>query len=584
MHAGPPADSDTLESALLALLGRQGRRMPLPVLAAALMICLLARDPPYDQDAALAGWLVAVAAVLALRMVVLGKLPAMHTVAIGRRLDIAVILSAVNGCTHALGLVAFPAHTDFKFAIQSMLLVGLCSGAVATTAGYRPVFVAYLAPVIGALVLGWAAHSQPVAVIIAVFGAVLLALAADSFRLFRESFEIRLQQVKLNARLRDALWQAEQANRAKTRFLAAASHDLRQPIHTVSLFAAALALRPLDPVTRDISRHIDEALQKLAGQLDALLDVSKLDAGVVPVHPAPFAVAAFMQRMEQQYAPQAAARSLALSFAMSGEASARTLAWSDENLLGRAVGNLIDNAIKYSHAGVVGLSLHAQGGRLVIGVEDSGPGIPLEEQARVFEEFYQLGNRERDRSNGLGLGLSIVQRLAALLPARLEMVSLPGCGTSFYLILPVYMGAPHSVQADQPASNALAGLTVLVVDDEAAVRQGMQALLQELGATVLLAEGASQALALVAHQRPDLLLADMRLRGSDDGIAVTRALRARLPLLPAVLLSGDTSPARLREASEAGIPLLHKPVPLAQLQSLVASFAIRPVPEHHHVH
>jgi signal transduction histidine kinase len=572
MGSSPHPDSGTLEGELLGLLGRQGRRMPLPVLTAAVMICLLARDVPHTADTALASWLLLVAAMLAIRMVVLGRLPSLHKLSLRRRLNIAVALSAANGCTHALGLIAFPAPTDFKFAIQTLLLVGLCSGAVATTAGYRPVFVAYLLPVIGALVIGWAPHSQPIAIIIAVFGAVLVSLAADSFRLFGDSFGIRLQQVQLNARLRDALLRAELANRAKTRFLASASHDLRQPIHTVSLFAAALALRPLDPVTREISQHIDEALQELAGQLDALLDISKLDAGVVPVNPTVFSLAFFLRRMEHQYAPLAMGKGLAMAV----EAGSNSFVLSDELLLARVVGNLLDNAIKYSSAGTVRLSLHGQAGLVAIIVADDGPGIPAEEQERVFEEFYQLANPERNRAKGLGLGLSIVHRLAALLPARLEMVSLPGRGTSFYLILPAHTSGTATGYIANLGGNALAGLDVLVIDDEAAVRQGMKALLTGLGATVTLVDGAGPALAAIACGTPDLLLVDLRLRGDENGIAVIRAVRKMRPGLPAILISGDTSPERLREASDANIALLHKPVPIEQLQRLVAGFSIAP--------
>ena len=572
-------DSGTLEGELLQLLGRQGRRMPLPVFMAAAMIAWLARDGR-AADAGLLAWLALVATVLALRMVVLGRLPALGALTLKRRLAIAVALSAANGCTHALVLIASPAPTDFAFAIQTFLLVGLCAGSVATTAGYRPAFLAYLLPVIGVLVVRWSFHSLAIAIIIAVFGAVLITLAADSFRLFRDSFEIRLQQVKLNARLRDALQLAESANRAKTRFLASASHDLRQPIHTVSLFAAALALRPLDAVTREISQHIDAALHTLASQLDALLDISKLDAGVVPVCLAGVPLNSFLLRMRDEYFPIAAEKGLQLSVHTDNSAVVLT----DQVLLGRVVGNLLDNAIKYTEQGTVRLSVHTQAGLVILMVEDSGPGIAEQEHGRVFEEFYQLGNPERNRTKGLGLGLSIVHRLAALLQARLEMVSAPGHGTSFYLCLPVYGGDQRCASTESVSANALAGLQVLVIDDEAAVRQGMQALLQGLGAVVTLADGAAEAQEALERLTPDLLLVDLRLRGGDDGIALVRALRARLPALPAILISGDTSPERLREASAAGIALLHKPVPIAQLQQLVASLHLSPRQEPAHVH
>lgn len=563
--------SNTLDEELLRLLARQGRRMPYPVFLAAVMLTWLANDPPRLPDRAAGLWLCAVALVLGARTLVLARLPRQAGVSPKRRLRIAIWLSALNGVSHASGLLLFPAPNGFQLAIQSILLVGLCAGSVATTAGYRPVFLAYLLPVMGTLVARWSVDSAhpgggAIAAISAIFGAVLVSLAGDAFRLFRESFDIRLQHVKLNEQLRLALAQAETANRAKTRFLASASHDLRQPIHTLSLFAAALAMRPLDAVSRDISGHIDTALANLTGQLDALLDISKLDAGVVASQPGPVALAPFIERLRADFAPIAAAKGLALTVSPASAAL-----YTDALLLRRIVANLLDNAIKYTDQGTVDLAVVARADQVALLIEDSGRGIAPQEQDRVFEEFYQLDNAERDRTKGLGLGLSIVTRLVDLLGARMEMISAPGRGTSYYLIFPAYHGgAAAGAPAPAPAVNALAGRRVLVVDDEHAIRLGMRALLQGLGAAVILADGLAQAMTAVRGHPPDLMLVDFRLRAGEDGIALVRAVRAACPGLPAILISGDTSPARLREARQAGIPLLHKPVPLALLAQAVA--------------
>lgn len=432
--------------------------------------------------------------------------------------------------------------------------------------------------------MGWrAAHRAfgldpgAAALILAVLATLLTAIAGDSYRLFRRSFEIRLQQVRLNRELTDALARAEQANQAKTRFLASASHDLRQPIHTLSLFAAALAMRPLDEASREISGHMQAALGSLTAQLDALLDVSKLDAGVVLASVVPVRLPALLHRVHDEFAPIAQSRGLALGFHSVGEAVVDT----DPVLLGRVLCNLVDNAIKYTAEGGVQLELLAQGGLAVVIVEDSGCGIPVDEQGRVFEEFYQLDNPERDRANGLGLGLSIVARLAKLLALRLEMVSREGVGTAFYVILPLAQAAPAPVTAQSSVAGSLAGRQVLVVDDELAVRSGMQALLVELGARVSLADGTAQAVALAALDRPDLALVDFRLRGQDSGLLAVQSLRELYPGLPVILVSGDTAPNRLREARSAGLPLLHKPVPLAALLAAVAQLEQSPKGVHH---
>ena len=564
--------SGRIEDELLLLLGRQGRRMPLPVFLAAVMIAWLARDAHGASDARLAGWLAAVALVLGARMLLLARLPAIGQVAAGTRLRVAVALSAVNGSTHALAALAFPAPTDFHFAVQTLLLVGLCAGAVATTAGYRPVFLAYVIPVIGTLVASWALRHAgdsggAIAVIIAIFGFVLVSLAADSYRLFEESFNIRLQQVSLNAQLSAALRQAESANRAKTRFLASASHDLRQPIHTISLFAAALALRPLEPISREIAGHIGESVHSLTAQLDALLDISKLDAGVVPVNPGAVPLRSFLQRIGHEYGPIAEEKGLRLSVA-----DTEAALWTDAVLLGRVVGNLVDNAIKYTRQGEVRLSVLSRAGHVVLSIEDSGPGVPAAEHVRIFEEFYQLDNPERNRGKGLGLGLSIVKRLVELLAADIHMVSTPEEGTRFYLTFPEYLGGAATPPAAPPAPhNPLARLHVLVVDDESTVSRAMTSLLEAMGARVTVADGTEGALAAVGAGAVDLLLVDLRLRGGDDGIAVIAAARTVLPAVPAILISGDTAPERLREARQAGIPLLHKPVAVEQLKQLVAT-------------
>ncbi|MES2019587.1 MAG: ATP-binding protein [Pseudomonadota bacterium] len=582
--AGVPT-AHSLEAELLRLLARQGRRVPIPVFLAAVMIASMAYGR--TSTLGLGAWLLLVALVLAARWLILGRLPTLPGLTDPRRLQIAFALSALNGAIHALSLTFFAALPEFQRAIQSLLLVGLCAGSVATTAGYRSVFLAFLLPVMVPLITLWALASSGVhagwingatAVILAIFGAVLIALASDSFRLFRESVEIRLQQVRLNEQLNSALSAAEAANHAKTRFLSSASHDLRQPVHALSLFAAALGMQPLNATSRDIARHMEQALQVLSGQLEALLDVSKLDAGIVQARPAALAAAPFLRRVYDEYLPVAQAKGLLLTV----DCSCAPMILTDEVLLGRLVCNLVDNAIKYTAQGTVSLILAGRGGRVVLGVVDTGSGIPLAEHERVFEEFYQLGNPERDQSKGLGLGLSIVRRLADLLRLRLEMVSSPDAGTSFYLVAEAHgqQAGSEAVPVAPPAG--VLARHVLVVDDDASVRAGMKALLRGLGTEVDLAGSTAEALAAGRRRRPDLLLVDLRLRDGDSGLATTAALRELYPQLPAILISGDTAPDRLREATGAGLLLLHKPVALDVLRQALSDASVFPPGGHHH--
>jgi signal transduction histidine kinase/CheY-like chemotaxis protein len=562
-----------LPDELIELFARQGRRVPLPVFLCSLLLAAIAWNH-------LGGWLPwlwlsAVTLILAIRWKVLGSLPdAKYPVR--DKLLIAVLLSGVNGLVQGASIGFAVALDTPERAVQSIVLLGLCVASVATTGGYRPAFVAFAAPTLLPLsamwALGTAGTANPwveyfIAALILVFGLVLLSLAKDAFRLLKESFDIRQEQVALNNQLRAALDEAEAANRAKTRFLASASHDLRQPMHTLSLFGAALTMRPLDEATRQIAIHMNTALQALSAQIDALLDVSKLDAGVVPVNKTTFSLLGFLARLQDEYLPLAGAKGLALTTQCPREAMCET----DELLLARIIRNLLENAIKYTPTGQIAIRAHAGEGAAadanadhwVISVEDTGIGIPEAEHQRVFEEFYQLHNPERDRTRGLGLGLSIVRRLAQLLELTIDMSSTPGRGTCFSVMVP--KGASAALSGDRATSGlhpteSLAGTRVLVLDDEEAVRKGMETLLQAFGCEVRSAGCIAEAVTQCRSMPPDILLVDLRLRGDENGITAIQQLRSAHPALPAILVSGDTAPDRIKDAHDAGIPMLHKPV------------------------
>lgn len=553
---------EQLDEELLTFYSRQAWHIGVPVAIAALLLASLSLR--YLPPEACFGWLLLVIFMQVMRCVALQRLQKLTARPPRLRLRLVMVLSLLNGGTHAASLAFFPYLPELERVVQTVLLLGLSTGSIATSAGYRPVFLAYSLPVMGGLALCWLllphggrldGTSAAVALIIAVLAGLLTTIAGDSFRLFRDSFQIRWQQAKLNERLSQALAQAEEANQAKTRFLAAASHDLRQPIHTLSLFSAALGMRTLDGATRQIVDHIDSALQTLSAQLDALLDISKLDAGVVQTHPVQLDVAAFLQRLQADHRELAAARGIRLQCETSGNAGVRT----DPVLFGRVVRNLLDNALKYTQRGSVKLTLANAPGLAVVIIQDTGPGIPDGEQQRVFEEFYQLQHIP-ERCGGLGLGLSIVTRLVALLRLRLEMVSRAGVGTTCYLMLPLSDAAGPSPLQPAALDGTLSGLHALVIDNDANVRAAMQLVLVELGARVSVAAGTEEALHCARHDRPDLALVDYRLDPGDSGLVSIQALRELYPALPAILVTGDTAPDRLREAQHAGIPLLHKPV------------------------
>lgn len=561
----------TADEEVLQHLARQGRRVPIPVFVVALVIGAMAfRSAP---PASVPLWLGFVLAVLVVRYVMLGKLGTSTATATADRLRTAVALSAANGIVFGASLAFTPYLTVYERVVQALLLLGLCTGSVATTAGYLPVHLAFTAPTIGALATAWLALpgaqlnpwiGRSVGLLALCFGALLFAMARDARRLFVESFDMRQQQAEMNTRLREALDAAEAANRAKTRFLASASHDLRQPMHTLSLFAEALWLQPLDPATRSIAGHLRTASLALGTQLDALLDISKLDAAVVQVNAVEVDLGALVRRLHQQYMPEADRRHLGWQLSANGEFLCRT----DPLLFERVLRNLVDNAFKYTTRGDVRMTVFARGAEHVVSIEDTGVGIPAEEQERVFEEFYQVDNPERDRARGLGLGLSIVQRLVHLLGAKLRLESSLGHGTTIEVSL-----AAVAASAVEPvistAAPEVTGLHVLVIDDEEQVRLGMQTLLKGLGCSTDLVGSTSEALGAAAARKPHIVIADFRLRGTDNGLTAIHGLRDVMPGLPALLVSGDTAPDRLRDAHSAGIRMLHKPVTLDDLMTAI---------------
>ena len=561
------AAATTADEEVLQHLARQGRRVPIPVFVGALVIGAMAfRSAP---PAMVPLWLGCVLAVLVVRYLMLGKLGASTAGATADRLRTAIALSAANGIVFGASLAFTPYLTVYERVVQALLLLGLCTGSVATTAGYLPVHLAFTVPTIGALAAAWLAFpgapltpwiGRSVGLLTLCFGALLFGMARDARRLFVDSFEMRQQQSEMNIRLREALDAAEAANRAKTRFLASASHDLRQPMHTLSLFAEALWLQPLDPATRGIAGHLRTASLALGTQLDALLDISKLDAAVVQVNAVEVDLGALVRRLHQQYIPEAERRHLGWRLSANGEFRCRT----DPLLFERVLRNLVDNAFKYTAQGEVRMALFSRGAEHVIRIADTGVGIPAEEQERVFEEFYQVDNPERDRARGLGLGLSIVQRLSHLLDARLHLESSLGRGTTIEVALAGVIASTVEPVVDATAPE-VTGLHVLVIDDEEQVRLGMQTLLKGLGCSADLVGSTAEALGAAAARKPHIVIADFRLRGTDNGLTAIHDLRDVMPGLPALLLSGDTAPDRLRDAHSAGIRMLHKPVTLDQL-------------------
>ena len=479
---------------------------------------------------------------------------------------VALIEGVVWGWS-AFGLAApnsFPAQ-----AFCLMVIGGAALGGLVAFGQHLPAFYAFYVPSTTPYIVTAYLSVDPLhhrtTTLIGLYFVALGVLGALFNQSFRAQVGMRARAETLAADLRVQIEVAETSNRAKSQFLAAASHDLRQPVHAVGLFVGALRTIAMPAEATKLIDHIEASSQALDGLFAALLDISRLDAGTVAVERIAFPAAPMLERIVREHQDEAQAKGLRLKLV---ETSA--VLFSDPILVERILRNIVANAVRHSHKGRVLVGCRRNAGGVRIEVLDTGPGIAREHHEAIFQEYAQLGNSERDRTKGLGLGLAIVRRLTALLQCDLKLRSQPGRGSCFSLTAPLATAKVSPTQA--PARAATAALNVVVVDDEADVLAAMAALLTAWGHTVHLGGSQSEIMAALAAcpTRPDLILCDFRLRDEESGTDVIEALRSEYnEQIPAILVTGDTAPERIREASESGLMLLHKPVSSARLHKAI---------------
>jgi signal transduction histidine kinase/CheY-like chemotaxis protein len=558
----------TPEGKLLALLSGQIAHAPVIAMVSAGIITYMARQQAPEQAWLWGLWMATVVSMQLARVILTRDSASNSEIGPRKRLQAISLLNMGNTALISLSLVFFPLFTPFQAAVQSMLFIGMGVASIITALGFMPFVLAHLLLALVPLfaMWGWSGLYGPggtVALLVSLAG---LAYTATLYFIFHRIYRVQRQSFESRLELENALTRAEASGNAKTRFLAAASHDLRQPIHALSLFSATLNMRNLDPRATQIAKSIDSAVKALAYQLDALLDISKLDAGIITAHKSRFNLNDFLLRLRDEFATQAEDREIKLRLECPDNAIVNT----DHALLERIIRNLLNNAINHNMDCTIQLAVDRSESQWLLSVADTGRGIPVEEQDKIFEEFYQLENPERDRSKGLGLGLAIVQRLSRLLELDMQFESESGWGTRFKLHLAADVAAPGTYNGVYPQRTSIDGLSVLVVDDESAVRDGMRVLLEVLGCHVQTAGSTSAAISLATSHKPDLALVDLRLRDHDSGLNAIDRLRHLYPGLPAIIISGDTAPDRLQQAKKAGIPILSKPVLVEPLKGAMS--------------
>jgi signal transduction histidine kinase/CheY-like chemotaxis protein len=479
-------------------------------------------------------------------------------------------VALAEGVLWAAGILWFCATGPLEQELLVVLIAGGIAGAVGLSFGsYMPAYLARFLPVTLPYVLwatvfaaGHAAIHDLLAACVFLFALGNVQLARGFNANFIAAQRARFENADLAGELQVQKDAAEAATLAKSRFLAAASHDLRQPVHALSLFAGALHGAGLPPDAQQLVDHINAAVASVDGLFASLLDISRLDAGAVSAQRAVVAVQPLLERICREHAMEAAQKRLALK-QMPCSAHITT----DAVLLERILRNLIANAVRYTDSGRVLVGCRRRGGCLSIEVWDTGRGIPAEEQDRIFDEFHQLQEPGAERGPGLGLGLAIVRRLCILLGLDLTLRSQPGRGSCFSLLAPLAATPAYAAPAEaafQPAS----GL-ILVIDDHAGIREAMGTLLRRWGHSTLIAGSKEEALAH-SNSRPDLIICDYHLADEASGIDLIAALRARCGRrVPAMLITGDSSLAVTEAAASAGLLLMQKPVPNGRLRTAV---------------
>ncbi len=477
--------------------------------------------------------------------------------------NFAIVTALIGGSCWGLGglFLMDPGRPEYQFMVL-MTCAALAAGAITAFGTYLPSYYCNLFTIMApgcvwSALQGDALH-WTYAILDVIWVAVVAVLANSFSKLLIEALELQFANLDLANDLLVQKEFAEAANVSKSRFLASASHDLRQPVHALGMFVGALRDRPLDEVSGRLVRQIQNSIGALDSLFSAILDISRLDAGVIESRPQAFAIHPMLERICRDEIPEIDRKGIELRLV-----PCSLFVQTDPVLLERVLRNLISNAVRYTDAGRVVIG-GRRGARLSVQVWDSGRGIPADEQDLIFQEFYQIGNSERDRTRGLGLGLAIVQRLTRILDIPMQMQSQVARGSVFKLFVPLAAERPAAIEPSQglPAV-AQASRFILVIDDEVAIQEGMKVLLTGWGHSVITASSCAEMLeyATAFTTTPSLIISDYRLRNGEDGIAAIERLRSEFNSdIPAILITGDTAPDRIRDAVISDCLLMHKPV------------------------
>jgi two-component system, sensor histidine kinase len=576
---GPERRRERTRSSQLMKLLKHGD-VNLATLAALAVACWLSWAVWLPHDGGLWAWALGVHATQGLHGWLLwrfrqaGRPALMHPAPWLRATFGVVFLSAT-----AWGVAPLLLMSGLSFATTvplALVLFSLAAAGAHRLAAHRWTLYLWMLPMLGPFAAYLAVLGTPMALtlapMVAAFCLACLFLGSSRHRLLMKELQTKLDNDALVRALRHQVVLVERANREKSRFLASASHDLRQPMHALGLFTATLEKRlagtTLQPLVKNMIRSIDALEQSFT----SMLDISKLDAGVIEPNLQPFPIRDLFRVLHMHCAGQAEELGLGLRFKAGGK-----IVMSDPHLLERVLSNLIHNAIRYTSEGGIVVVARTRAEAVSIEVWDTGIGIPPDELPKIFDEFYQVDNPGRDRSRGLGMGLAIVKRLVLLMGHQLEVKSMPGHGTMFRILIkatPFDEMDNVAVAADTVPSPIDSSRTLLLIDDEESIRVGMSDLLQTWGYHVLTAATIQEACTEVRRHAGviDIVVSDLRLADGEDGIDAIERVRAVYGApLPALLITGDTSPDEVKRVHGSGHQVLFKPVRTRELYAVLRS-------------
>ncbi len=489
---------------------------------------------------------------------------------------LAVGLSLVSGIVWGSAAVfLYPPNNPDYLVFLSVLMALVPLAPIAALAVYMPAFYAYYAPCISPYIAilamqgGW--PEKMTALLLMAMSVVMIKFAVEHNRALRETIRLRLK-------LLDKTKALERESQIKTNFLAAASHDLRQPAHALGLFIDSLPPHVHDAPGKHMLSNMRIAFQGLQGMLDEMLDISRLDAKLVTANKHHFQLAILLKRLATEYREQAERKGIELRCR-----AQQVTIYSDPALLERIIRNLLSNAVRYTKNGGILITCRRRKNTALIQVYDTGIGIAKHRQKDIFLEFTQINNPGRTHGQGLGLGLAIAERLARLLGHQITLRSEEGRGSVFS----IYVDAPAaSFSAGQPLPaplpmrhDSLHVKSILLIDDDIAICESVSALLGQLGCKVVYASSPEAGLerANKLGVLPELLMLDYRLgdgRTAQDAITILHQALAKP--IPTIIITGDTDPQRIKEAHAAGLLLLHKPLSSQRLIACINALAANP--------